>query len=99
MTESPEEKEALEKLDEETEEVSWAEFGKEADREVSTFWGGGLWRGLGFMFGRFRPFRRKKGDPVAEPLDDPDPSDDRSMRDVMHESQQEAAAHVDSEKS
>jgi hypothetical protein len=84
MAESPEEKEALEKLDEETREVSWGEFQKEADREVST---GPLFgsRRLGWRFGLFRPFRRAKGDPVPEPVDDEDPADDRSMRDVMHE--------------
>ena len=33
MAESPEEKEALEKLDEVTREVAWGEEQKEADRE------------------------------------------------------------------
>lgn len=89
MAESPEEKEALEKLDEATREVAAGELQKEADREVSTFWGGGPWRGLGFMFGRFRPFRRQKGDPVPQPVDDEDPAGGPSMHDVMH------GAHVD----
>lgn len=84
LAESPEEKEALEKLDEATREVAAQELQKEADRELSA---PGLFgpRRLGWMFGRFRPFRWKKGDPVPEPVDDEDPSDDRSMHDVMHE--------------
>ena len=36
MAESPEEKEALAKLDEATREVAWQEEDKEADREIST---------------------------------------------------------------
>lgn len=82
MAESPEEKAALEKLDEETQQVAWGEFQKEADREVSTFVGGPS-RRLGWMFGRFRFFRWKKGDPVPEPIDDPDPGDERGLRDAL----------------
>jgi hypothetical protein len=88
MPESPEEKEALAKLDEETRDVAWDEFDKEADRELSVpLVGGGLTlRGpgpLGWFFGRLRPFRWKKGDPVPEPVDDPDPTDERGLRDVL----------------
>ncbi len=84
MAESPEEKEALEKLDEETNAVAWGEFQKEADRELST----GALRGpgrLGWLFGRFRPFRRQQGRPVAEPLDDPDPGDEHGLRETLHD--------------
>jgi hypothetical protein len=84
MAESPDEKEALEKLDEATREVAAAEFQKEADREVNTPW---LWgsRRLGWMFGRFRLFRPPTWrNPVPEPLDDEDPGGGRSMHDVMH---------------
>src|SRR5436305_7032531 len=92
MPESPEEKEALEKLDEATRDVAWQEEQKEADREVSTMpmlgpsLGGpfGLFRLRQLRrFGRFRPFRRVKGDPVREPVDDPDPADRRGLRDVL----------------
>jgi hypothetical protein len=93
MTESPAEKEALEKLDQETEQVAWGEFQKEADREVSTGWfrmGSPPLRfrrrsrgRLGWMFGRFRPFRWKKGDPVMEPVDDEDPGDEHGLRDSL----------------
>jgi len=88
MAESSEEKEALAKLDEVTRQVSMEEFQKEADRELSTPWLFGP-RRLGWMFGRFRPFRWKKGDPVPEPVDDEDPTGGPSMHDVMH------GAHVD----
>jgi hypothetical protein len=101
MTESPEEKAALEKLDEETEQVAWSEFQKEADRELSTSvfsprlsrfgWrrAGGM---PGWMFGRFRPFRWKKGDPVPEPVDDPDPGDEHGLRDALREGEREYEA-------
>ena len=94
MAESPEEKEALAKLDEETEQVAWGEFQKEADREISTslLSTGGLrlrWRGsagrFGWRFGRFRPFRWKKGDPVSEPVDDEDPGDEHGLRDALRD--------------
>ena len=90
MAESPEEKEALAKLDEVTREAAWGEEQKEEDREVSTGgWVFGGWRGPGWLWGRSRPFRRVQGDPVPEPLDDPDPAGGPSMHNVMD------GAHVD----
>jgi hypothetical protein len=88
MAESPEEKEALEKLDEATREVAWQEEQKEADRELSAPMPSlSPWRirvgPLGWFFGRFRPFRWVKGDPLPEPVDDPDPADRRGLRDVL----------------
>ena len=84
MAESPEEKEALEKLDEETREVAWDEFDKEADRELNTGWWG--WgRGPLALLGRSRPFRRVKGDPVPEPVADEDPGDEHGLRDALHD--------------
>jgi hypothetical protein len=84
MAESPEEKQALEKLDEESREVAWGEFDKEADRELNT-------QGViaGFMgglarFGRPRLFRRVEGDPEPEPVDDEDPGDEHGLRDALH---------------
>lgn len=73
MAESPEEKQALDNLDQATREVAWDEFDKEADRELNT---GGWWsfRGLA-RFGRPRLFRRVKGDPLPEPVDDEDPGE------------------------
>jgi hypothetical protein len=85
MSESPQEKEALAKLDEETREVAWDEFDKEADRELNTrgviaqFFGG-LAR-----FGRPRSFHRVEGDPELEPVDDEDPGDEHGLRDAMHD--------------
>jgi hypothetical protein len=89
MAESPEEKEALAKLDETTREVAWEEEDKEADREISTGlnpkkYGVPLPGPLGWM-GRFRPFRWKKGDPVPEPVDDEDPGDERGLRDALRD--------------
>jgi hypothetical protein len=87
MTETPEEKEALEKLDEATREVAWQEEQKEADRELSTatlFSTLFSVRPLG-RFGRFRPFRRIKGDPVREPVDDPDPVGRQGLRDTLRD--------------
>ena len=52
--ESPEEKEALAKLDEVTREVAWGEEEKEEDREVSTGWVFGGWRAAGWKWGRPR---------------------------------------------
>lgn len=80
--ESPEEEEALKKLDEATREVSMEEFNKEADRELSA---PGLLtaRPLGWRYGRFRRFRYVKGDPLPEPVDDEDPAGGPSMHDVM----------------
>lgn len=82
MAESPEEKQALEKLDEETREVAWGEFDKEADRELNT---GGWWRWRPLArFGRPRPFRPVKGDPLLEPVDDADPGDEHGLREALH---------------
>jgi hypothetical protein len=86
VAESPEEKEALAKLDEATREVAWQEEQKEADRELSTSFSlrfGMAVPGPLALFGRFRPFRWKKGDPVPEPVDDPDPNDERGLRDAL----------------
>jgi hypothetical protein len=84
MAESPEEKQALEKLDAETREVGWDEFDKEADREFNTGLFGRL--GLGISrFGRPRAFRRVKGDPELEPVDDEDPGDERGLREALRE--------------
>ena len=79
MAESPQE-EALGKLDEVTRDVAWQEFDKEADRELNTGWRGGLRR-----FGRPRLFRRVKGDPEPEPIDDDDPGDERGLRNAFRE--------------
>jgi hypothetical protein len=79
VAESPQEKQALEKLDEETREVAWDEFDKEADRELNT---GGWWSRRPARFGRLRLFRRVKGDPLPEPVDDDDPGDERGLRDA-----------------
>jgi hypothetical protein len=81
MAESPEEKQALEKLDEETRDVGWDEFDKEADRELNTW---SWWGGLPFaLVGRPRLFRRVKGDPEREPVNDEDPGDERGIRDAL----------------
>jgi hypothetical protein len=83
MAESPEEKQALEKLDEETREVAWDEFDKEADRELNT---GSWWRwGALARLGRPRAFRRVKGDPLPEPVDDEDPGSEQGLRDALRE--------------
>jgi hypothetical protein len=80
VAESPEENQALDKLDEQTREVAWDEFDKEADRELNT---GGWWRRRPLArFGRPRIFRRIKGDPLPEPVDDEDPGDERGLREV-----------------
>jgi hypothetical protein len=83
MPDPLEEKQALEKLDEDTRETAWDEFDKEADRELNT-------QGLiaGFIgglarFGRPRRFRRVEGDPVLEPVDDKDPGDEHGLRDAL----------------
>ena len=79
--ESPAEVRAEKKLDEVTYEAADAEMDKEAEREHA-----------GFAFGPFKfrrsrgvPFHRVPGDPVAEPVDDSDPADSRSLSDVLHE--------------
>ncbi len=86
MAESPEEKEALAKLDEVTREVADEELQKEADREISTGldpkYGVPLAGPVGWL-GRFRRFRWKKGDPVPEPVDDEDPGDEHGLRDAL----------------
>lgn len=84
MTESPEEKEALEKLDEATRDVAWQEEQKEADRELSSpfmLWGAN--NALGWFYGRFRWFRRIKGNPVREPVDNPDPVGEQGLRHTL----------------
>ena len=82
MAESPQEKEALEKLDEETREVAWDEFDKETDREANTWRMSGSWLR---RFGRFRRFHYVKGDPEPEPVDDEDPGDEHGLRDAFRE--------------
>ncbi len=87
MAESPEEQQALEKLDEATRNVAWDEFDKEADRERSQ----SPWRPfrsfpgpMGWL-GRRRRFQRVTADPVPEPVDDEDPGDERGLRDVLRD--------------
>jgi hypothetical protein len=80
------EKQALQKLDEETREVAWDEFDKEADRELDTGRLGASWFGRASLFERFgrpRLFHRVKGDPEPEPVDDGDPGDERGLRDAL----------------
>lgn len=74
--ESPAEKQALENLDEATREVSAAELEKEAER-------GDLFPLMPQTPGE--PLEHVPGDPVPEPVDDPDPSDRRGLRDVLDE--------------
>jgi hypothetical protein len=89
--ESPEQRAAEAKLDEVTREVAADELEKETERETS--WPVGAARGGVGAFGvlswfrvpRLRSFRRVKGDPVAEPVNDPDPGDERGLRDALHE--------------
>ncbi len=83
--ESPAEIAAEQALDEASREVGWDEFEKEGERE-RTLWAHGFLGPLTF-FGRFRrkPFRRVDGDPVPEPVDDPDPGDERGLRDALDE--------------
>ena len=88
----PEEKAALEKLDEATREVSAQEFQKEADRERSTMFNpefgvpvGGPDAGLG----RVREFAWKKGDPVPEPVDDEDPGDEHGLSEALRKGEEE----------
>lgn len=81
--ESPAEEQALANLDEATREVGWQEFEKEEEREQ----GGGEVGPLSLLPPRTPPvaFRHVPGDPVPEPVDDPDPADSRSLRDVLDE--------------
>lgn len=79
--ESAAEKQALENLDEGTREVSAQELEKEAEREH-----GGEFGDLSLMpHTPAEPLRHVPGDPVPEPVDDPDPADRRGLRDVLHE--------------
>lgn len=70
-----------EKLDQATRDVAWEEFDKEGEREG--FWG--YFGPLTFMRHWFRrvPLRAASNDPVSEPVDDPDPGDERGLRDVL----------------
>jgi hypothetical protein len=81
VPESAQEKDALAKLDEVTREVAADELQTDADREVS----GAAPLGPLAWLGHVRPFRWVKGDPVAEPVDDADPVDERGLRDVLRE--------------
>jgi hypothetical protein len=81
--ETPQEKEALERLDAATRDVAWQEEQKEADRELNT---GGWWSWRPLVrFGRPGIVRRVKGDPVREPVDDPDPGDEHGLRDALRD--------------
>ena len=71
---------AEKKLDEVTREVAWDEFGKEAVREQQAFFGPSK---LSFRREKPDPLRHVKGDPVPEPVDDPDPGDERGLRDAL----------------
>jgi hypothetical protein len=79
--ESPREIAAEKKLDEVTREVAWDEFGKEAVREQQ----GGFFGPSKLSFRREKPdpLRHVKGDPIREPVDDPDPGDERGLRDAL----------------
>jgi len=90
MAESPEKKQALAKLDEETREVGWDEFDKEADREFNTE--GAIARFMGGIarYGRPRRFRHVKGDPELEPVDDEDPGDEHGLRDALREADEKS---------
>ena len=80
--ESPAEVEALENLDRVTREVASQELDKEAEREQ-----GHLWQPVAALdVGRKPvPLQHVEGDPVPEPVDDPDPSDERGLRDALHQ--------------
>ena len=72
MAESPEEKEALAKLDEETREVGWEEEDKELAREDK------FWFGFGWLTSIFHPVRFwSKGDPM--------PGSERGLDDALHD--------------
>ena len=72
MAESPQEKEALEKLDEETREVGWDEEDKELTRERQ------FWFGFGWLTSIFHPVRFwSKGDPM--------PGSEPGLGDALHD--------------
>ena len=72
MAESPEEKEALAKLDEETREVGWDEEDKELAREGQFFFG------FGWLTSIFHPVRFwSKRDPM--------PGSEPGLRDALHD--------------
>jgi hypothetical protein len=76
VAESPEEKEALAKLDEETREVGWEEEDKELARE------GQFAFGFGWLTSVFHPVRFwSKGDPA--------PGSEHGLRDALREGEQE----------
>jgi hypothetical protein len=79
--ESPQEIAAEERLDEVTREVASQELDKEGSRETRGFFGPlTLW-----FRARPRALRWVRGDPVPEPVDDPDPGNEEGLRDVLHE--------------
>jgi hypothetical protein len=79
--ESPQEIAAEAKLDEVTREVAFEELDKEGSRERS-----GLFGPLLLWFSaRPRALRWVRGDPVPEPVDDPDPGSEEGLRDVLDE--------------
>ena len=96
MPESPEEIAAEQKLDEATREVAAQELDKETARTRGPFPGGRIspyfsrlaaFSPLTSLKPRYRygGFRRVKGDPLPEPVDDPDPIDEHGLRDALHE--------------
>jgi hypothetical protein len=75
VADSPEEKEALARLDEETREVGWEEEDKELAREVQFSFG------FGWLTSIFHPVRFwSKGDPM--------PGSERGLRDALHDDEQ-----------
>ncbi len=84
--ESAAEKQALRNLDDVTFQVSAQELEKEAEREH-----GGELGDLSLMAHAPNvPLEHVPGDPVTEPVDDPDPADRRGLRDVLHEDDEKA---------
>lgn len=79
MADSPEEKEALAKLDEETREVGWEEEDKELARDVRFSFG------FGWLTSIFHPVRFwSKGDPT--------PGSERGLREALHDGEELGAA-------
>jgi hypothetical protein len=80
--ESPQEIAAEKRLDEGTREVASQELGKEVSREKSGFLGP-----LTYAFRRARPsaLRRVSGDPVPEPVENPDPGSEEGLRDALRD--------------